>query len=83
MLWMLVALLFVYPSILELALPVLTTQDVITSALVVGLAVTFVLIAESYQQIGKVERRLRELVQNLAIHEYIKKVSKDNVDDED
>ena len=71
-LWSVMVVLFFNPSLAGLALPILTTQDVIMSVLVMGVLVAFVLITQLYQQMARVERRLTELVQNLAIHDYIK-----------
>jgi hypothetical protein len=49
---------------------------------VVGLIVVFVLVFHAYQQVGKVERKLTELVQNLAISEYVKEVSNPRKEDD-
>jgi len=81
-LWGLVAFLFVYPSSVQFVLPILTTQDMIMSVLVVGLVITFVLISELYQQIGRIEKRITELVQNLAIRDYLSEFS-DRKDEDD
>ena len=70
-LWVLVAFLFVYPGSVQFVMPILTTQDMIASVLVVGMIVVFALISELYQQVGRVERKLAELVQNLAIRDYL------------
>lgn len=75
--------LFVYPPIVQLVLPLLTTQDMVMSVLVVGLVVVFALISELYRQVGKLERRLSQLVQNVAIHDYLKKICNDSEDVED
>jgi len=70
-LWVLVGVLFAFPPLAELALPVFAMQDMILTVLVVGLIVVFVLVYHAYQQVAKVERKLMELVQNLAIHDYL------------
>ena len=71
-LWSVMVALFFNPSLAGLALPILTTQDAIMSVLVMGVLLSFVLITQLYQQMAGVERRLTELVQNLAIHDYMK-----------
>lgn len=71
-LWSLVSVLFVYPPLASLVLPILATQDMVVSVLVVGLVVAFVLISQVYQQAARIERKLTELVQNIAIHDYVR-----------
>jgi len=78
-LWSVMMMLFFNPSLAGLALPILTTQDVIISVLVTAVLMAFVLITQLYQQIADVERRVTELVQNLAIHDYIKDACAKNV----
>jgi len=82
LLWIVVLLLFAYPPLAELALPFLSTKDVIMSVLVIGIIILFLLISEIYQQIGKIEKRVEILVQNLAIEDYLKGVISENKDDE-
>ena len=82
-LWIIVTFLFAHTHIALLALPILTTQDMVMSVLVVGIMVVFVLISNLYQQVGKIERRLTELVQNLAIHDYLKRASGGEQENED
>jgi len=65
-LWSVMMGLFFNPSLAGLALPILTTQDVIISVLVTAVLMAFVLITQLYQEMADVERRLTELVQNLA-----------------
>jgi len=79
---MLVLLLFIYPPLAQFALPVLTTKDVIMTVLVVGLMVTYILMSELYQQMGKMEKRLAEVVQNYSIQDYLKRITDNGNEDE-
>lgn len=86
-LWSVMVALFFNPSLAGLALPLLTTQDVIMSVLVMSVLAAFVFITHLYQQMARVERAMTELVQNLAIHDYMKEagakiVRKPGEDDE-
>lgn len=78
-LWVLIVVLFAFPPLVELALPIFAMQDMVLTTLVVGLIAVFVLVYHAYQQVARVERKLTELVQNLAIRDYVKEV----VDDPD
>lgn len=81
LLWILIFLLFIYPPFVLFVLPILMTKDVISSVLVVGLVVIFFIISNIYQQVGKLDKRLSELVQNLAIHDYLNEIiSEENED---
>ena len=80
-LWALLEVLFIYPPLAELALPFLSTEYMIQTVLVIGVVVTFVLISQVYQQIGRLENRVEKLVQNLAIGDYLEKVSEDKDDE--
>lgn len=80
-LWSVMVVLFFNPSLMLLALPLLSTQDTIMSVLVIGVLGAFVLIAQVWQAVAKIERKLTELVQNLAIHDYLKDDTSDRNDD--
>lgn len=82
-LWTLMAILFVFPSLAVLALPILTMQDAMLSIMVVGLIVAYVLMYQMYQQTARTEQKLTELAQNMAIHNYVKEAIDDpeNKDD--
>ena len=69
--WSVMVVLFFNPSLVELVLPLLTTQDVIMSVLVVGILGSFILIANVWQNVAKIEQKFTELVQNLALSDYI------------
>lgn len=69
--------LFAFPSLTMLALPVLTMQDAMLAVLVIGLIVAYVLVYHMYQQATKTERKLAELVQNIAIRDYVNDVTND------
>lgn len=71
-LWTVMAILFAFPSLTVLALPILTMKDAMLSIVVVGLLLAYILVYQMYQQTVRTERRLTTLAQNMAIHDYIK-----------
>ena len=71
-LWFLMAILFAFPSLTILALPILTMKDAMLAIVVVGLLLAYILVYQMYQQTVRTERRLTALAQNVAIHDYIK-----------
>jgi len=81
-LWLLIGVLFAFPPLVELVLPVLAMQDVMLATLVLGLVVVYVVVYHTYQQVARVERKLTELVQNMAIHDYVKEASNPRKEDE-
>jgi hypothetical protein len=76
-LWGLIGSLFAFPSLVGLTLPFFAMQDMVLTTLVVGVIVVFVLVYHTYQQVTRVERKLTELVQNIAIQDYIKNATAD------
>ena len=82
-LWMLMAILFAFPSLTILALPILAMQDAMLTVVVVGLIVSYVLVYQMYQQAARTERKLTELAQNMAIHNYVKEALNDPEENED
>lgn len=74
-LWASITVLFVHPSLAQLALPVLKTEDVIMSVLVLGLVTAFVIIFEVHRQVAKISAKFTKLVQNIAVHDYINEVN--------
>jgi len=82
-LWSVMIVLFLNPSFAIYALPILTTQDVIMSVTVMGLLFSFIFITHLFQQLSNLDRKFTELVQNLALTDYIKKIVKDNVNDDE
>ena len=81
-LWIVVTILFAFPSVTMLVVPILAMEDAMLTVLVVGLVVAYALVYETYQQASRTERKLTELAQNLAIHDYVKK-ARDGTDDKD
>lgn len=81
-LWVSVAILFAFPALTTFILPILTMEDAIRMVLVVGLVVAYALVYETYQQATRTERKLAELVQKIAIHDYFKK-ARGNPDEKD
>ena len=71
-LWSVMAILFAFPSLTVLALPILTMKDAMLAIVVVGLLLAYILVYQMYQQTMRTERRLTALAQNVAIHDYIK-----------
>lgn len=81
-LWSSMIVLFFNPSTMRLAMPILSTQDMIMSVLVLSLTGVFFLIAQLYQKMINFERRFTKLVQGLAIHEYSNAVNPEKNDNE-
>jgi len=81
-LWASIAILFAFPELTTLALPILTMEDAYRTVLVIGLVVAYALMYETYQQATRTERKLSELVQKIAIHDYLKK-ARGNPDEKD
>jgi len=76
-LWTLMGIIFTYPSLVGLVLPIFTMQDAMLATTVMGLIVVYVLVYHTYQQTTEIEKKLTELVQNIAITDYIKEVGND------
>ena len=74
LLWSTMILLFSNPSLMEFALPILTTRDTIMSILVLGILLILILIVHLWQHTYKVEKQIITLTQNLAITDYINQV---------
>lgn len=74
-LWVLIGTLFTYPPLVELVLPIFAMKDAMLATMVVGLIVAYFLVYHTYQQVTKIEMKLTELVQNVAIHNYLKEVA--------
>lgn len=81
-LWTLVAILFAFPALTALALPILSMENTILMVVVVGLIVAYALVYETYQQATRAERKLTELAQKIAIHDYFEK-ARGNPDEKD
>ena len=81
-LWTTVAILFAVPSTSTFALSILSMENTVLAVLVVGLVVAYAIVYETYQQATRTERKLTELAQNLAIHNYLEKAG-GNSDEED
>jgi hypothetical protein len=71
LLWSAMIILFSNPSLMEFALPILTTRDTIMSILVLGILLSFVLIVQLWQYTYRIEKRIITLTQNLAITDYV------------
>jgi len=81
-LWTLIAILFAFPGLTSLALPILSMENTILMVVVVGLIVAYALVYETYQQAARAEKKLTELAQNIAIHDYFEK-ARGNPDEKD
>lgn len=82
-LWVVIGVLFAFPSLVELTLPIFTMQDMMLTTLVAGLIVLFILVYHAYQQLARIERKFAELVQNLAIYDYVKEANNQGEVDEE
>lgn len=65
-------LLFFYPAFMDFLTPFLTTQDSIMSITVISIIGAFFLIAQLYQKMSELDRKMTMLVQHVAINDYIK-----------
>lgn len=81
-LWTTVAFLFAVPSTTTFALSILSMENTVLAVLVVGLILAYAIVYETYQQATRTERKLTELAQNIAIHNYLEKAG-GNSDEED
>ena len=79
--WSSMIILFLNPSLALLILPILTTQDMIMSVTIIGLLLSFLLITYLSQQISELNRKITDLVQNLALNDYINLIKKNNNND--
>lgn len=70
-LWSTMIIVFIDPSLSELALPVLSTQDAMISAMILAILTVFVLIMHMWQHISKIEQMMVDLTQNIAVTEYM------------
>jgi hypothetical protein len=82
-LWVSVGILFAFPSLTTLALPVLAMENTVLMVVVVGLVIAYALAYESYQQATRTERKLTELVQNIGLRNYMKKARGNPGDDDE
>ena len=82
-LWMLMGILFAFPSLTILVLPIFTMGDAMLMVVVIGLIIAYVLVYQMYQQAVKTERKLTEIAQNIAIHNYAKQATIDPEENED
>jgi hypothetical protein len=82
-LWSVMAILFAFPSLTVLALPILTMKDAMLAIVVVGLLLAYILVYQMYQQTMRTERRLTALAQNVALHDYIKEKANNPEEDDD
>jgi hypothetical protein len=71
--WSGLTILFLNTSIMTLLLPLLSTQDMIMSVLVLGELILFLFLANQNQQISKLEKKITLLVQNGALNNYYSK----------
>ena len=70
--WSIMIVLFLDTGLVGLALPILDMQEAMLAVTVIGVLTSFILVAQLFQQISQVDRKLTELVQNLAIKDYVK-----------
>ena len=70
--WASMTALFYNTKLVSVIMPVLTTQDAIMTALVIGILTSFVYINQVNRQLAHLDRKFTELAQNLALENYIK-----------
>ena len=74
--WSIMIVLFLNPSLSLMMLPVLTTQDAIMSVLILSILTLFLMFTYLNQQISSINKKMTEIVQNIAIEDYISKIKK-------
>ena len=72
--WGVLIVLFLNPSIMIYALPLLSTEDFIMSVLVLSFLFIFIMFNDINNRIIENEKKVTELVQKLAIEDYFKKI---------
>lgn len=82
-LWSIMIIVFIDPSLSELALPVLSTQDAMISAMILSILTIFVLIVHMWQHISKIEKMIIDLTQNIAITDYVNELKQKAADTDD
>jgi hypothetical protein len=71
--WAIMGILFFNTSLVDLILPILSTEDIIITVLVMGVLVLFILFDYTFQQVSSLENRLNILMQNMDIENYFDK----------
>jgi len=71
LLWSGVGILFINTSLMNLVLPILMTENIIFTVLVMGELVIFLFISNLNQQISRVEKKMEIMVQNIAVDDFI------------
>ena len=79
--WVAMILLFFNPTWAAIALPFLSTQDIIKSVTVVGLLIGYLLITNLMQQVSELNKKTTILVQNSAIRNYVEEQGINNDDE--
>jgi hypothetical protein len=72
--WGILIVLFLNPSIMIYALPILSTEDFIMSVLVLSFLFIFLMLNDINNRIMENEKKVTELVQKLAIEDYFKNI---------
>ena len=70
--WASMTALFYNTRLVNLFMPILTTQDAIMTVLVMGILTSFLYINQVNRQLAHLDRKFTELAQNLALENYMK-----------
>jgi hypothetical protein len=69
-LWSMMILFFINTRLVNIFMPLLSTESNVLTALVVGVLILFVLYLDTYKQLNNIEKNLDLLIQNLALKKY-------------
>lgn len=75
LIWGVLIVLFLNPSIMLYTLPIFTMEDFILTVLVLSILFVFVLISDIYRGMMENNRKITELVQKLALDDYYNQIS--------
>lgn len=69
-LWTMMILFFANTRLMYIFMPILSTQNNVLTALVIGILIAFVLYLDLYKKLNQLEKNMSLLVQNLALDNY-------------
>jgi hypothetical protein len=69
-LWSLMILFFINTRLMYIFMPILSTENNVLTALVIGILIVFILYLDLYKKLNEVERSLSILVQRIALEEH-------------
>ena len=76
--WLLMALIFYDTNLMNIIMPILTTQDGIQTVMVMGILTSFIFINQVYVKVIELDKKMTGLTQNLAINDYLKEITEED-----